>query len=237
MMEQARLPGKKKILPVLNDQGSSNKSGIIKINFMRIKILRLLLFILLVLVQEKIIAQPFNLTESVQPVELNFSEYKKDGEDKAKGRISLNNLTQDKDTMYYFIKGLSMYAPTYFSLNATDPGADIKVNLCKENWHTAHRTGNVRGSGIWKSNFKTEGDFGIMVIANKKPVKYVLLVWAGDEMKIEMPSVFTTAGKADINGGGWLKKNRTLVITGGVALLIILFLVVKLKNKKGLSSS
>lgn len=186
----------------------------------------------LLLAGKQLAAQPFNLTESVQPVELSFTDYKKEADDKAKVRISMNTLSQDKDTMYYFIKGLSMYSPTYFSLNSTDPDADIKVNLCKENWHVFHKTGEIKGKGIWKSNFKTEGDFGIMVIAHKKPVRYVLLVWTGDEMKIEMPSVFTNVDAAVMSGGGWFKKNLVAVIIGAVALLIIVFLLFKLKKKK-----
>ena len=204
----------------------------IKNEAMKIKTYWLLLFISLLMMQEKIMAQPFNLNDAIQPVELNFTEYRKEGEDKAKGRISMNTLSQEKDTMYYFIKGLSMYSPTYFSLNSTDPDADIKVNLCKENWHAFHQTGNIKGKEIWKSNFKTEGDFGIMVIANKMPARYVLLVWTGDEMKIEMPSVFKSAGAAVLQGGGWFAKNKLIVIIGAAALLIILFLLYKLKNKR-----
>lgn len=217
--------------PVIADTEKIVNVTVIKISFMKIKTYWLLLFISLLMMQEKITAQPFNLTETVQPVELNFTEYKKESEDKAKGRISINALSQEKDTMYYFIKGLSMYSPTYFSLNSSDPDADIKVNLCKENWHAFHQTGDVKGKEIWKSNFKTEGDFGIMVIANKLPVRYVLLVWTGDEMKVEMPSVFKSAGAAAL-GGGWFAKNKTIVIIGVAALLLILFLLFKLKNKK-----
>jgi hypothetical protein len=125
-----------------------------------------------------------------------------------------------------------MYSPTYFSLNTKDPAADIKVNLCKANWHTALKTGDIKGKGLWKENFKTEGDFGIMVIAHKKPVKYVLLVWTGKEMKLDMPSVFKGANEASVAGGGWFKKNMTIIIIGAIALLVILFLLVKLKNKR-----
>ena len=200
---------------------------------MKIKTHLLLLFALLLMVQQKASAQPFNLDDRIAPVELNFEEYKKEGDAKAKGRISMNTLSQEKDTMYYFIKGLSMYSPTYFSLNSSDPGADIKVNLCKENWKTFHHQGEVKGKGIYKNNFKTEGDFGIMVVANKKPAKYVLLVWTGDEMKVDMPSVFKGGDTAASKGGrGWFKKNMTLVIIAAVALLIISFLLVKLKKKK-----
>ena len=184
------------------------------------------------LLQNTCMGQPFSLDERIQPIELNLEEYKKEGDEKAKGRISINTLTQEKDTMYYFIKGLSMYSPSYFILNTTDPAASIKVNLCKENWHTVHHTGSITGKGIWKNKFKTEGDFGIMVIANKKPARYVLLVWTGDEMKFDMPSVFKSGDAASLNKTGWFKKNSLVVIIGAVAILVILFLLIKLKRKK-----
>lgn len=200
---------------------------------MKIKTHFLILIALLLMMQQKSTAQPFNLDNRIVPVELNFEEYKKEGADKPNGRISFNKLSQDNDTSYYFIKGLSMYSPTYFSLNSADAAADIKVNLCKENWKTFHHQGEIKGKGIYKNNFKTEGDFGIMVVANKKPVEYVLLVWTGDEMKVDMPSVFKGGDSAASKSGrGWFKKNMTVVIIAAAALLIISFLLVKLKKKK-----
>ncbi len=200
---------------------------------MKIKISPFFLFAMLLLLQKNGLAQPFNLEERIVPTELIFEEYKKDGAEKANGRLSMNQLNQDNDTAYYFIKGLSMYSPTYFSLNSSDPAANIKVHLCKENWKTFHHQGEVKGKGIYKNNFKTEGDFGIMVVANKKPAHYVLMVWTGAEMKVELPTVFKgTDGVAGSSSGGWFKKNMTLVIVAAVALLIISFLLVKLKKKK-----
>lgn len=194
--------------------------------------LKFLLFFLL-LANEKIKAQPFNLDERIVPAELQFEDFKKEGEDKANGRISINKLVQENDTSYYFIKGLNMYSPTYFSLNSADAGVDITVNLCKENWHEVRHTGEVKGKSIWKTNFKTEGDFGIMVVAKKKPASYVLLVWTGNEMKVDMPSVFKngTDGTGSNNSSGWFKKNMTVIIVAVVALLIIAFLLIKLKKK------
>jgi hypothetical protein len=179
-------------------------------------------------------AQPFNLDENIQPVELVFTAHTKEGEEKARGRISINDLTQDKDTMYYFIKNLNMYAATYFSLNSMEPDADIRIHLCKENWKTAHRSGEVKGKALWKSDFKTEGDFGIMVVTNKKPTRYALLVWTGEEMKIEMPSVFKDGDgnvKSARSGGGG-NKNILFIAIGAVLLAVIGFLVLKLRNKK-----
>lgn len=200
---------------------------------MKKKIPLFFLFWFLLAIQQNGLAQPFNLEERIVSKELIFEEYKKEGAEKANGRISMNQLTQDTDTAYYFIKGLSMYSPTYFSLNSSDPAADIKVHLCKENWKTFHHQGEVKGKSIYKNNFKTEGDFGIMVVANKKPAHYVLMVWTGAEMKIELPTVFKGSdGVAGSSGGGWFKKNMTLIIVAAAALLIISFLLVKLKKKK-----
>ena len=195
-------------------------------------VIRFLLPVSLLMAGTRLLAQPFNLTESVQPTELIFTDYIKTGETKPDGRISLNPLTQDVDTSYYFIKGLSMYAPTYFSLNSTDPAADIKINLCKENWHVVHHTGNVNGKGIWSCKFKTEGDFGIMVIANKKPVRYVLLVWSGNDLKVEIPSVFKTATEDDMKGGSWFKRHMMWLIGGALVLILIAFILIKPKNKR-----
>ena len=55
--------------------------------------LKFLLFFLL-LANEKIKAQPFNLDERIVPAELQFEDFKKEGEDKANGRISINKLVQ-----------------------------------------------------------------------------------------------------------------------------------------------
>jgi len=200
----------------------------------RTGVIRTIILLICLFSAPDLLAQPFNLDENVQPVELRWEDYTKPGEDKPNGRISINKLTQEKDTMYYFIKDLNMYAPTYFSLNSKDPEADIKINLCKENWKAAHRTGEVKGKTLWKSDFKTEGDFGIMVIANKKPAKYALLVWTGKEMKVEMPSVFKGADeKGAATPGSKGGKGNTLLIVAGVVLLgVIGFLAYKLKQKK-----
>lgn len=195
------------------------------------KLFRIQLMALLFIAGQNIVwAQPFNLDERINPKKLELKEYKK--ADTVKGQINITEVTQKQDTSYYFVKGFSMYSPTYFGINTTDPDADIKINLCQENWQSIHRTGTLKGKGIWKSQFKVEDDFGIMIIANKKPVRYVLTIWSGIEMKIDMPSVFKDADDTATKGGGWFKKNMTLVIIGIVALIIILFLLFKLKNKK-----
>jgi hypothetical protein len=189
----------------------------------------LLFFVSFLAMQKSSMAQPFTLDE-IQPQELVLRDYKKD-DPKAKGKISTTAITQDKDTMYFWVQGLSMYSPTFFNITTSDPQASLKVNLCKENWKQPHQTGDIKGKGKWNTNFKTESDFGIMVIAGKKPVKYALLVWTGNEVKVDIPSPFK-GGTGESGGGGWIKKNMILIIVAIAAVLIIGFLLFKLKKNK-----
>lgn len=190
----------------------------------------LLLLFPLLLCQLKGISQPFTLDERINPIELKFEDYKKNDE-KAKGRISKNTFGQDADTAYYWIQGLSMYSPTFFTIAASDPAAELKINLCKENWKQPHKSGTVKGKGKWNTNFKTEGDFGIQIITNKKPVRYALVVWSGSEVKVDLPTPFKSGG-ATKSGSGWLQKNMIVLVVGVIALAIIGFLLFKLKKAK-----
>jgi hypothetical protein len=174
-------------------------------------------------------AQPFTLDDRINPQELKLEDYKKD-DAKAKGRISSTAFMQDADTAYYWIQGISIYSPTFFTITASDPAADLKISLYKENWKQAHKTGEIKGKGKWNTNFKTEGDFGIQVITAKKPVRYALLVWVGDEVKVDIPSPFKNG--AGTSGGGWIKKNMILLIVALAAIAIIGFLLFKLKKAK-----
>ena len=182
----------------------------------------------------KLRAQPFSLDERVVPVELSFRDFLKQGEAKPNGRIAQEVYEQEADTAYYFVKGLSMYSPTYVGLSATDADADIKVHLCQANWVQANQSGEVKGATVWDSKFKTEGDIGIMVIARIKPVRYVLTVWTGKELNLVLPSVFKGPAEATAGGGiwGWFIRNKILSLVILVSLGVIGFLAFKLKNKK-----
>ena len=176
-------------------------------------------------------AQPFNLNDNIQPVELNLADYKKD-DLKAKGRINVTEITQMKDTLYFFARGFSMYSPAYFCITAEDPSSPIQVTLNKENWHQANKTGETNDKGFWEASFKTEGDFGIMVVPKTKPAKYVLLTWNGDEAKeVGISSPFSDSAVSKTNEG-FLKKNLLYIIGGVVLLLVIFFIVFKRKKDK-----
>jgi hypothetical protein len=188
-------------------------------------------FILLIAFRITSFAQPFTLDERIQPIELNLVDYKKTDNLK-KGKINVTNVAQVKDTLYYFVKGLSMYSPVYFGLTTKADSGNIKVYLCKDNWKAVNKQGETGSKAHWDAKFKTEGDFGIMVVPERKPANYTLVVWAGNEAKdVGIASPFTggTAADKKSSGGNFLKDNLMYIIIG---LLVAIIAILMLKRKK-----
>ncbi len=173
--------------------------------------------------------QPFTLDPKIKPVELKLYKYNPPKQPNAKGKISITDVTQVKDTLYFFVKGVSIYSPVYVGVNTKDKSSPVDIRLHKMNWKKADRSGSTGTDGHWQEKFKTENDFGIMIIARNKPSTYAMVVWAGDEAKFNLPSVF----RKEVAGGGsnFFKKNLMYIIIGVLAIIIgVLFF--KLKNRK-----
>ena len=126
-----------------------------------------------------------------------------------------------------------MYSPVYFGLTTKADSGNIKVYLCKDNWKTINREGETGSKAHWDTKFKTEGDFGIMVIPERKPANYTLVVWAGSEAKdVGITSPFKGgAGAAQKSSGGNFFKNNLMYIIIGLLVAIIAILMLKRKNK------
>lgn len=194
----------------------------------------LILFFLMVMVTG-LMAQPFTLEKEVKPIKLTFHKFNPPAEPKAKGKLNVTEVTQVKDTMYFYTNEVSIYSPVYVGVTATDKDNPLEIRLAKMNWKNADRSGSTGSSGHWEEKFKTETDFGIMVIAKNKPASYALVVWNGDEVNFEMPSVFNSGADKTTgvkkSGDGFLKKNLMYIIIG-LLVIVVGFLVYKLKNKK-----
>lgn len=183
-------------------------------------------------------AQPFNMDTSIHPVELKWKPFEpKNG--KGKGRICIAQISASRDTQYLFIKGVSIYAPTYVSVTAGDKGKPVAVSLHKVNWHHAMRSGNTGDAGIWKAEFKTEGDFGIKVTPSVKPAKYLVTAWTGEDVKLKLPGIFKTGDEnapvenkqpaTEKKSGG--SSKTLLYVAIGLLLLAVVWLLIKRKNK------
>ncbi len=195
------------------------------------------LLLLMLVISASAMAQPFNLDTSINPVEIKLRPFKPTTKDSAlqKGKMNIMRVTQVKDTLYYFVQGASIYSPVYVGVTSLDPANKIKVQLHKMNWQNASRSGTTDSKGQWSEKFKTENDFGIMVIPGSKPAKYSILVWVGDEPKMELPTAFSgdakeekAPGKEGKGGSG----NTLLYIIIAVLAVAVGFLFFKMKNKK-----
>lgn len=183
-------------------------------------------------------AQPFNMNPDIEPYEIKLTPYTPPSgvTELAKGKLGYLKITQDKeDTAYFFVNGISIYSPVFVNVTPVNSEDKIKVQLHKINWERILRSGTASGKEGWSENFKTEGDFGIMVIPESIPAEYHILTWVGDEPKMELPSIFTNqieeadkeiAGSpAESAGKPWMY----LLI--GFLLAIILFLGFKVMKK------
>jgi hypothetical protein len=193
------------------------------------KKIKCLVFIACFFIAGKAIAQPFTL-DSINVTKLELYDYKP-ADTKVKGRLNVTTVTQVKDTMYYFVNGVSSYAPTYVSVTADDKSKPIDVRLHKWNWHDVLRSGTTDANGHWEDKFRTETDFGIMVICKDKPATYVITVWTGEEAKPDLPSAFSDDKKdaAAAGGSNFFKKNWMYLVIG---LLVIVIAILFLKRKK-----
>jgi hypothetical protein len=117
----------------------------------------------------------------------------------------------------------------YAGLQAGDSvNTTIDVSLHKLSWKRAERSGTTDAAGHWEQQFKTENDFGIRVIVKEKPTAYSLMVWVGDEVKMELPTVFK---KGTIPKGGNFFKDNLLYIIIAVLAIFVLVLFMKFKKK------
>lgn len=190
------------------------------------------LFVFSLLSVEIVKAQPFTL-DNITPTELLLVDYKKE-DTLRRGLINVTAVTQVKDTAWYFVKGLSMFSPVYFGLTAPEGNGNIRVQLCKDNWKTANRSGETGEKRHYQEQFKTEGDFGIMVIAEQKPASYTMITWTGKEAKeVGIDSPFKEGGDKEVKkGGGNFLKQYYLFILIGLLVAIIGYLVIKMKKSK-----
>jgi len=191
-----------------------------------------LLFALTLLSGGLLRAQPFTL-DNITPTELLMVDYKKE-DTLRRGLINVTTVTQVKDTAYYFVKGLSMFSPVYFGLTAPEGNGNIRVQLCKDNWKTANRSGKTGEKPSYQEQFKTERDFGIMVIAEQKPASYTMITWTGKEAKeVGITSPFKEGGDAPVKGAGgnFLKENYLYMLIA-LMVVVIAYLVFKMRKNK-----
>jgi hypothetical protein len=146
------------------------------------KKLTLIIFILLYTIEISN-AQPYTLDKKIKPIELRLVDYAGEkGDTTWKGKVNFTTVTPKKDTTYFYVKGLSVYQPIYFSTTGKNKGLEIK--LCKDSWKNANKKGDLKTKEKWSTNFKTEGSFGIMMVTKSRE-PYQMFTWVGKPIRVK----------------------------------------------------
>ena len=132
--------------------------------------------------------QPFTLDKNIKPVEIKLVDYKK-GDPTMSGKMGTLKVRQNKDTVYYYVKGAGIYQTVMVAIGNKNPKQVLDVSLSKDSWNKPNRKAKVEAKPYYEK-FRTEGGFGIRVIA-KRNSEYGIVVWISDEpKKINMPAAF-----------------------------------------------
>jgi len=93
------------------------------------------------------------------------------------------------------------------------------------------QSGNTADSGHWEKRFKTEGDFGIRIIAKTKPAKYSIIVWNSKDITIDVPNAFKYKEGGTGGGGADFFKKYWMYILIGILLIAVIILLIKRKKQ------
>jgi len=176
-------------------------------------------------IAQPLMAQPFTLNDKIKPTELTLAPYR-GANGRADGRMYGAVIAQTQEVQYFFVRGVSIYSPDVVSIAAENPSTPIQVSLHKEIWDKPNLQGQTDAAGRWDAKFRTSGDFGIRVAADKLPVTYAVLVWVGNEIDLPLPSPFRKSGGAPAGrsfGGIGVYVIAGLLIVAIVAALLFKF--------------
>ncbi len=135
----------------------------------------------------KVAAQPFSLDKNIKPKELVMQDYAK-GDTLRSGKISIVKIVQAEDTAYFFVKGAGIYQAVIVTMANRKPNQTLEVALCKNSWNRPDRSAKIVGDKTYTEKFKTEGSFGIRVIAKPVGSEYEMVTWISDEpRRVAMP--------------------------------------------------
>jgi hypothetical protein len=152
------------------------------------KTIPIISFLLFSLCLKAIAQQPFTLDKNIKPIEIKLTDYKK-GDLTMSGKMGTLKVRQNKDTLYYYVKGAGIYQTVMVAIGNKNPRQVLDVSLSKDSWNKPNRKAKVETKPYYEK-FRTEGGFGIRVIA-KRNSEYGIVVWISDEpKKINMPTAF-----------------------------------------------
>lgn len=125
----------------------------------------------------------------------------------------------------FVAENLSILQPVVVTVLAKNADDDVRVRLSKYRYDEADRSGTTKGKGMYTTRLRTQGDLKV-VVAAPQPTPFQLVVWAGEEIQPEVPSVVISdpsrvQGKTSSLPGGlvlWVIAGSLIVIAGLLAV-------------------
>ena len=149
------------------------------------------------------------------------------------GRIAMAEGTAGPDGVKFAAENVSILQPIVVTVLAKSPDDDVRVGLSKYRYDQFDRTGSTKGTGIYTTRLRTQGDLKVVVSA-PTPTPFQLVVWAGDQVTREMKPVVVadrgmvtgekSAGGATAGGGSmvmWVIAVALLAIVGLLAVIVL----------------
>ena len=75
--------------------------------------------------------QPFTLKQHIKPTKLEFHPFNPKGQPLGKGKINITEVNQVKDTLYFYTNAMSVFSPTYVSIDSEVPENKIWTGIYK----------------------------------------------------------------------------------------------------------
>ena len=133
----------------------------------------------------------------------------------------------------FLIDQLTVYTPIVVTLRPVRKGDDVRLKIGKTSWEEALRSGNTKDGQV-SFKFRTEGEMLISVDGASPKLPYKLLVWVGDEVKVDPPPAVLPKSQlksVDAPGGGLPGGPVMWVIAAALAGIFILMLVMVMRKK------
>ncbi|WP_203294102.1 LPXTG cell wall anchor domain-containing protein [Luteirhabdus pelagi] len=187
-------------------------------------------------------AQPFTLDKDLKPFLLELKP-----NENGKGKLVITNADLNSETLYYYVKGHTMFEFVDVYVFSNYNNASFTVELVDSNWKDVVYSENTATAeeGIVNFKFRDYGDFGIRIIPGDEAANITIAASTTEPSKTYLPSPFVkmkeseaavtnTAGMASQPSGttGESTPMWMYIALGVAGLLIALLAGVLLGRRK-----
>jgi hypothetical protein len=152
------------------------------------------------------------------------------------GKVETLQGTAKTEPDQFFVEHIGVLQPVVVTLFAAHKGDKIKMVLAKERWDEKLQEHVTGPEGQVTAKLRTQGELRIIVTAEGEPKPYFLMVWVGDEVKVELASVIVPMSTHTRGAGTSVAGGSTLSIVLAVGVVALLVMIVVFAMRKRLKA-